>query len=218
MAKLLWDQEGTRQFEMGTDHGVLYKKDNTGAYGEGVAWNGLTAVTESPSGAEKTDFYADDIKYASMLSAEDFSATIEAYTYPEEFNECDGNYQLAPGAYAGQQSRRGFGFAYRTKIGNDATPLAGYKIHLVYGALASPSEKANTTINDSPEAITFSWEVTTTPVASEHLEKPAATLVLDSTEVAEAKMTAIEAILYGTEENEPRLPTIDEIYTLLNAA
>lgn len=226
MTKVIWDAAGTRQFETGTDRGVLYKKDATGAYGTGVAWSGLTAVTESPSGAEKTDFYADNIKYASILSAEDFGCTIEAYTYPDEFGECDGSAELATGVYAGQQARSGFGFTYRTKIGTDANPEAGYKLHIVYGALASPSEKAYTTINDSPEAITFSWEITTTPVQSTALAKPTALITINSLEVNNAKLAALEAILYGTDAGEggtpaatdPRLPSIDEIATLMTGA
>ena len=220
MAKLVWDADGTRFFEMGTDHGVLYKKTEAGTYGNGVAWNGLTAVTESPSGAEKTDFWADNGKYASMLSAEDFSATIEAYTYPDEFAECNGEKSIAKGVNAGQQARTGFGFSYRTKIGSDASSEAGYKLHLVYGCLASPSEKAYATVNDSPEAATMSWEVTTTPVSSTHLNKPTATLTFNSLECDAAKLAALEAILYGTSTavgTMPRLPLVDEVVTLMSA-
>lgn len=222
MPKLIWDAEGTRQFETGTDRGVLYKKDDSGAYTVGVAWNGLTAVTESPSGAEKTDLYADNIKYASMLSAEDFGGTIEAYTCPEEFYECDGSAEIAPGVYGGQQSRVGFGLSYRTLIGNDQNANAGYKLHLVYGAMASPSEKSYATVNDSPDAITLSWEMTTTPVQSVSLPKPTATLTIDSTVADKTKLAALEAILYGTDVKEgeataPRLPTIDEVAALMKA-
>lgn len=217
--KLVWDADGTRFFEMGTDHGVLYKKTEAGKYGDGVAWNGLTAVTESPSGAEKTDFWADNMKYASMLSAEDFSATIEAYTYPDEFAECNGEKAIAKGVYAGQQSRTGFGFSYRTKIGSDASAEAGYKLHLVYGCLASPSEKNYATVNDSPEATTMSWEVTTTPVTSTHTNKPTASLTFSSIECNSTKLAALEAILYGTDGESgtaPRLPTVDEVVTLMS--
>lgn len=226
MTKLLWDQDGERQFETGTRHGVLYPKKADGSYDVGVAWNGLTAVTESPSGAEETALYADDIKYGSLRSAEEFGATIEAYTYPDEFAECDGSAELAPGVYAGQQSRKAFGFAYRTNIGNDASTDAGYKLHIVYGATASPSEKAYTTINDSPEAITFSWELTTTPVNIGEGFKPTAIITIDSTTVTPEKLAALEAILYGTdagsggtpEATEPRLPLPAEIATLMKTA
>lgn len=223
MAKLVWDAEGARRFEMGTDRGVLYKKTAEGGYGPGVAWNGLTAVTESPSGAEKTDLYADNIKYASLLSAEDFGATIEAYTYPDEFAECDGSLEIAPGVYGGQQSRVGFGLSYRTLIGTDANANAGYKLHLVYGAMASPSEKSFATVNDSPEAVTLSWEMTTTPVQSKALPKPTAVITISSLEADPTKLAALEAILYGTEAasggeaTEPRLPSVDEVADLMKA-
>ena len=222
MTKLIWDAEGSRRFEMGTDRGVLYKKKTDGSYDIGVAWNGLTAVTESPSGAEKTDLYADNIKYASLLSAEDYGATIEAYTYPDEFAECDGSLEIAPGVYGGQQSRVGFGLSWRTLIGTDANANAGYKIHIVYGAMASPSEKAFATVNDSPEAVTLSWEMTTTPVQSGTLPKPTAVLTISSIEADPTKLAALEAILYGTDTKagdatDPRLPTVDEVAELMKA-
>lgn len=217
MPKLVWDNVGERFYETGVDHGVLYPQDNTGAYPTGVAWNGLTAVTESPSGAEATALYADNIKYLTMLSNEEFAATIEAYTYPEEWALCDGSAELASGVLVGQQSRSGFGLSYRTRIGNDIEGDAhGYKIHLIYGGKASPSEKGYQTVNDSPEAITFSWEISTAPVpVTDH--RPTASLTIDSTKVDTGKMRALEDILYGTEENAPRLPMPDEIVTLLAA-
>lgn len=214
MSKLVWDQVGERLYETGTKRGVLYPYA-TNAYGKGVAWNGLTAVTESPSGAEATAVYADDIKYLNLRSAEEFGATIEAYTYPDEFAECDGSAYIAPGIKIGQQKRKMFGFSYTTTIGNDTEgDDHGYKIHLVYGATASPSEKSYQTINDSPEAITFSWEVATTPVEVKGF-KPTATLEIDSTKVAADKLKALEDILYGTENAEPRLPLPDEVVTLV---
>lgn len=216
MAKLVWDGVGDKQYELGVDHGVLYPFSG-GTYQTGVAWNGLTAVTESPSGAEATDLYADNIKYGTMRSAEIFGATIEAYTYPEEFEQCDGSAELAPGVYIGQQDRSPFGFSYRTMIGNDADgDAAGYKLHLVYGATASPSEKARNTINDSPEATTFSWEITTTPVnVTGH--KATAHLIIDSTLVDAEVLSQVEALLYGTDEpsGNPKLPMPDEIIALL---
>lgn len=213
--KLTWDQTGERLYETGVQKGVLYPQTTGGAYGTGVAWNGLTAVTESPSGAEPTPLYADDIKYLNLMSAEEFGATIEAYTYPDEFAECDGSAFIATGVTIGQQSRKAFGLCYRTVLGNDVDNNDhGYKLHLIYGALAAPSEKAYATINDSPEAITFSWSVTTTPVAVEGF-KPTACVTIDSTKVNKDKLTALETILYGTEEAEPRLPLPDEIATLM---
>lgn len=214
MSKLVWDQVGERLYETGTKKGVLYPFESN-AYAKGVAWNGLTAVTESPSGAEATAIYADDIKYLNLRSAEEFGATIEAYTYPDEFAECDGSAYIAPGIKIGQQKRKMFGFSYTTTLGNDTEgDDHGYKIHLVYGATASPSEKSYQTINDSPEAITFSWEVATTPVEVKGF-KPTATLEIDSTKVAEDKLKALEGILYGTENSEPRLPLPDEVVTLV---
>lgn len=196
MSKIVWDQTGERLYETGVKNGVLYIPTN-GVYSKGVAWNGLTAVTESPSGAEATPLYADDIKYLNLVSAEEFGATIEAYTYPDEFAQCDGSAELTPGVTIGQQARSTFGLSYRTTVGNDVSGTDfGYKLHLIYGALAAPSEKAYATINDSPEAITFSWEVTTTPVNVTGL-KPTASLTIDSTKADAEKLSALEDILYG---------------------
>lgn len=215
MSKIVWDAIGEHTFETGVRNGVLYLKDAQGDYNTGVAWNGLTSVSESPEGAEATDLYADDIKYLTLMSAENFKATIEAYTYPVEFEECDGSATIANGVVIGQQSRKPFGLCYRTAIGNDTDGNEhGYKLHIVYGCQASPSEKQYSTINDSPEAITFSWEVNTTPVNVTG-KKPAATLIIDSTKADKAKLTALEAILYGSESTEPRLPLPDEIATLM---
>ena len=210
MSKLVWDQSGERFYETGVKNGVLYIP-TSGVYSKGVAWNGLTAVTESPSGAEATALYADDIKYLSLMSAEEFGATIEAYTYPEEFGECDGSASLAAGVSIGQQARKTFGLSYKTTIGNDVDGNEhGYKLHLIYGCLAAPSEKAYATINDSPEAITFSWEVTTTPVnVTGH--KPTACITIDSTKADPTKLAALEAKLYGSETVEASLPLPDEI-------
>ena len=217
MAKLIWDASGERFYETGVKNGVLYVQE-AGAYPKGVAWNGLTAVTESPSGAEATPLYADDIKYLNLMSNEEFGATIEAYTYPDEFMVCDGSAALVEGVYIGQQPRKAFGMCYRTVLGNDvASNDYGYKLHLIYGALAAPSEKAYTTINDSPEAITFSWEVTTTPVnVTGH--KPTASLVIDSTKVEAEKLAALEAVLYGSESEAARLPLPDEVLEIVNGA
>ena len=218
MSKIVWDAIGEHTFETGVRNGVLYLKDAEGAYSNGVAWNGLTSVSESPEGAEPTDLYADDIKYLTLMSAENFKATIEAYTYPVEFEECDGSATIAKGVVIGQQSRKPFGLCYRTAIGNDTDGNEhGYKLHIVYGCQASPSEKQYSTINDSPEAITFSWEVSTTPVNVTG-KKPTATLIIDSTKADKAKLTALEAILYGAESTEPRLPLPDEIATLMTTA
>lgn len=215
MSKIVWDAIGEHTFETGVRNGVLYLKDTDGAYNTGVAWNGLTSVSESPEGAEPTDLYADDIKYITLMSAENFKATIEAYTYPVEFEECDGSATIANGVVIGQQTRKPFGLCYRTAIGNDTDGNEhGYKLHIVYGCQASPSEKQYSTINDSPDAITFSWEVNTTPVNVTG-KKPAATLIIDSTKADKAKLTALEAILYGSEQQEPRLPLPDEIATLM---
>lgn len=216
MAKLVWDKSGERYYETGVSNGVLYVADAQGTYPNGVAWNGLTAVTESPSGAEATPLYADNIKYLNLMSAEEFGATIEAYTYPDEFMECDGSASLTTGVYIGQQSRKTFGMCYRTVVGNDINNDLGYKLHLIYGAMASPSEKAYATINDSPEAITFSWEVTTTPVEVTGF-KPTASITIDSTKVDAGKLAALEAVLYGGEEAEARLPLPDEVKTLMTA-
>lgn len=215
MSKLVWDEAGKRFYETGVNKGVLYTLSAEGAYSKGVVWNGLTAVTESPSGAEATPLYADNIKYLNLLSAEEFGATIEAYTYPDEFAACNGEAELGKGVAIGQQKRATFGMAYQTKIGNDLDSEAGYKIHLIYGAVASPSEKAYNTINDSPEAITFSWEVTTTPVEVTGY-KPTATIVIDSTKVDADKLAQIEAILYGSDEVEARLPLPNEINSIIN--
>ena len=218
MSKIVWDQTGERLYETGVKYGVLYPMSDDGKYNLGVAWNGLTAVTESPSGAEATPLYADDIKYLNLVSAEELGGTIEAYTYPDEFAQCDGSATLVAGVMIGQQARKTFGLCYRTTIGNDVSNNDyGYKLHLVYGALAAPSEKAYATINDSPEAITFSWEFSTTPVnVTGH--KPTASITIDSTKCDKAKLEALEAILYGSEEEEPRLPLPDEIKTLMTAA
>ena len=214
---LVWDQVGTKQYETGVDHGVLYPWDSTKqtpGYGDGVAWSGLTGVTESPSGAEPNKIYADNIEYLNLISAEEFGATIEAYSYPDEFAECDGSAQLVEGVTIGQQPRKMFGFSYRTKIGNDISDEAGYKIHLIYGAKAAPSERAYATVNDSPEAITFSWELSTTPVAVTGF-KPTAHVEIDSTKTDASKLAAFEAILYGSGTAAARLPLPDEVKTLL---
>ena len=212
---LVWDQTGEKFYETGVKNGVLYVQHTDGTYPKGVAWNGLTAVTESPSGAEKTALYADDTKYLNMMSAEEFGATIEAYTYPDEFAQCDGSAEIAEGATIGQQARKAFGMAYKTTLGNDVSNNDyGYKLHIIYGALASPSEKGYSTINDSPEAITFSWEVTTTPVNVTG-KKPTASLVIDSTKANPEKLTALEKILFGSTEAAARLPLPDEIATLM---
>lgn len=217
MSKLVWDQTGERLYETGVKQGVLYVQGTGGTYPKGVAWNGLTAVTESPSGAEPTALYADDIKYLNLMSNEEFGATIEAYTYPEEFEQCDGSASLVAGVSIGQQPRKTFGMSYVTTLGNDIEGNAyGYKLHLIYGALAAPSEKAYATINDSPEAITFSWEVSTTPVEVKG-HKPTASITIDSTKVDREKLTALEAILYGDENVEARLPLPNEIAELMGA-
>ena len=211
MAKLVWDESGKRVYETGVRNGVLYVQGESGSYEKGVAWNGLTAVTESPSGAEPTALYADDIKYLELFSAEEFGATIEAYTYPEEFEACDGSASLRTGVTIGQQDRKAFGICYRTVVGNDVKGNEhGYKLHLVYGAKAKPSEKAYATVNDSPEAVTFSWEVTTTPVNVAGF-KPTASVTIDSTKIQPDKLKAIEDKLYGTQDQEPTLLLPDEI-------
>lgn len=215
MAKLTWDDTGKRLYETGVKQGVLYPIQTGGVYSKGVAWNGLTAVTESPSGAEATALYADDIKYLSLYSAEEFGATIEAYTYPDEFMECDGSATLVEGVTVGQQDRKTFGLCYKTTVGNDVDGAShGYKLHLIYGAMASPSEKAYATINDSPEAITFSWEVTTTPVNVTGM-KPTASITIDSTKADPTCLAALEEALYGGAEAEARLPLPDEVKTLM---
>lgn len=211
---IVWDSTGERLYETGVKKGVLYPQDTTGKYPKGVAWNGLTAVTESPSGAEPSPLYADDIKYLNLMSAEEFGATIEAYTYPDEFAECDGSAELNPGVTIGQQKRKTFGMSYVTTLGNDVQGNDyGYKLHIIYGALAAPSEKGYATINDSPEAITFSWEVSTTPVNVAGFA-PTASITIDSTKIDAEKLKALEAILYGSEAADPRLPLPDEIAEL----
>lgn len=216
--RLTWDDAGKRLYETGVKQGVLYPQDDNGAYPKGVAWNGLTAVTESPEGAEPTPLYADDIKYLNLLSTEEFKATVEAYTYPDEFAECDGSGSLVEGVTIGQQDRKTFGLSYRTSLGNDFKGNEyGYKLHIVYGCLAAPSEKAYATVNDSPEAITFSWEVSTTPVNVTGF-KPTASLVLDSVKLGAAKMKAIEDVLYGSSAAEARLPLPDEIKSIIESA
>ena len=215
MSKLVWDKTGERLYETGVDHGVLYPVQAGGVYNKGVAWNGLISVTESPSGAEASPIYADNIKYLNLMSTEEFGATVEAYMYPDEFAECDGSAEIAKGVNIGQQNRKTFGLCYRTVIGNDVDSNGhGYKLHMIYGALAAPSEKGYQTINDSPEAITFSWELSTTPVNVEGF-KPTASLTIDSTKADPTKLAALEKILYGDTDIEPRLPLPDEIATLM---
>ena len=218
MAKLVWDEAAERIYETGVDHGVLYVM-NSGTYGTGIAWNGLTAVTESPSGAEETALYADNIKYLALRSAEEFGATIEAYMYPDEFAECDGPAELSTGVYVGQQDRKTFGLSYRTLIGNQSEGQNyGYKLHLIYGATASPSEKNYASVNDSPEAVTFSWEVTTTPVNVTGL-KPTACITIDSTKADPTCLAALETKLYGNDSTgTPTLPLPDEVKTLMTPA
>ena len=225
MAKIVWDKTGDHFYETGVKNCVLYIPTE-GVYSKGVAWNGITAITESPSGAEATALYADDIKYLNLYSVEEFGATIEAYTYPDEFAECDGSAELVAGVKIGQQARKPFGLCYRTTIGNDTDGNDhGYKLHIIYGAMASPSEKSYNTINDSPEAVTFSWELTTTPVNVTGA-KPTASITIDSTKVDKQKLAALEEVLYGKDGTgsdhtgavEPRLPLPDEIKTIMSAA
>ena len=216
MAKLVWDEVGSRFFETGVKNGVLFVQNDEGGYNTGVVWNGLTAVTESPSGAEETPLYADDIKYVVFYSNEEFGATVEAYTYPEEFEQCDGSASLGKGVSVGQQARRSFGLVYKTAVGNDIQGQDfGYKIHIIYGCKAAPSEKAFATVNDSPEAVTFSWEISTVPVNVEGL-KPTATVVIDSTKCDAEHLAAIEAKLFGTDDEESTLLLPDEIKALMN--
>ena len=222
MAAIVWDKSGERLYETGVDHGVLYPYNSgTSKYDNGVAWNGLTGVTESPSGAEATALYADNIKYLNLMSAEEFGCTIEAYTYPDEFMACDGSKPLTDGVTIGQQDRQTFGFCYRTILGNDTdSNNHGYKLHLIYGCLASPSEKAYATVNDSPEAITFSWEVSTTPVNVTGF-KPTASLTVDSTTTDPEGLAALEKALYGSDGGSPAtpyLPLPDEVLTLITSA
>ena len=215
MARLIWDEVGQRFFETGVKNGVLYVQDNDGSYKNGVVWNGLTAVTESPSGAEETPLYADDVKYLTLRSAEQFGATIEAYTYPEEFEQCDGSASIAAGVTIGQQARRAFGLCYRTSVGNDIQGQNySYKIHLIYGCTVAPSEKSYSTINDNPEAITFSWELSTVPVPVDGFS-PTASLVIDASKVDEEKMQLLENALFGDDQNEAKLLLPNEIMELM---
>lgn len=222
MAVLKWDQPGDRKYETGVDRGVLFVQEANGTYGKGVAWNGLTGVTETPSGAEETKLYADNMKYLSLRSAEEFGGTIEAYTYPDKWQACDGSASIADGVHVGQQSRRAFGLSYRTNVGNDVELSDhGYKLHLVYGATVSPSERAYATINDSPEAITFSWEFTTTPIEIPETVgnfKPTAILTVDTTELKNGKnntaLKALEALLYGTVNEDASLPLPEDVFDL----
>lgn len=216
--RLVWDKTGERTYETGVDHGVLYPIQAGGVYTKGVPWNGLTAVTESPSGAEATAIWADNIKYLNLISVEEFGATVEAYMYPDEFAECDGSKEIAPGVFIGQQARKMFGMAYRTLLGNDTESTEyGYKLHLIYGATASPSERNYATVNDSPEAMALSWELTTVPVEVTGC-KPTASMTIDSTKVDPEKLAALEAILFGSEDTEARLPLPDEIVALIGEA
>lgn len=217
MAKLVWDQTGERLYETGVDRGVVYPQEG-GAYPKGAAWNGLTGVTLTPSGAEATPLYANNNKYLNLMSVEELGGTIEAYTYPDEFAACDGSAELVAGVRIGQQRRKAFGFCFRTMIGNDTDGTAhGYKLHLIYGALAAPTEQSNATINDSPEAKTMSWEFSTTPVAVEGFE-PTSSIEIDSTTVTAEKLAALEAILYGTEDQEAYLPLPAEVVTIMGEA
>jgi hypothetical protein len=223
VTRVAWDQTGERVYETGVDRGVLYLPNNVGAYTDGYAWNGLVSVTESPSGAESNKQYADNRVYLNLLSAEEFNATIEAFTYPDEFGQCDGTASPIPGVKFGQQSRKTFGLAYRTRVGNDLEGTDhGYKLHLIYGALAAPSEKGYTTINDSPEAITFSWEVSTTPVEVGTVNgvnyKPLASIEIDSTKVAADRLEDLEDLLYGTAGADPSLPTPAEVYAMFSGS
>lgn len=217
MAKLVFDAEGQRFYENGVSKGVLFTKKDDGTYDKGVVWNGLTAVNENPTGGEPSDIYADNIKYLTLMSVENFEGSIEAYTYPDEFAECDGSKEVATGVYVGQQKRRAFAMCYRSEIGNDVTSELGYKLHFVYGALASPSEKNHETINDNPEAATFSWDITTTPiVVNAQGVKPTAHLTIDSTKVTAEKMQAIEDAIYGTTLTDSKLLTPDDIIAIMN--
>lgn len=217
MAMIKWDEDTKRFYETGTSHGVLYLKNDDGSYGTGVPWNGLTAVGEKPSGADETELFADDVKYGSLRAAEKFGASIEAYTYPEEFEECDGSHTFIPGVTIGQQPRKAFGFTYRTVVGNDVSTEAGFKLHIIYNATASPSEKSYKTISDSPEAITFSWEVATTPTEANIDGKSfkSATFIVDTTKLAEgvndANLKTLMDKLYGTDDTEPQLPSLEEV-------
>lgn len=215
MAKLEWDKTGERLYETGVSHGVIYPQDTSGKYPKGAAWNGLTAVTESPSGAEPSPLYANNAKYLNLMSVEEFGFSIEAYTYPDEFAECNGEKELAPGVKIGQQKRKTFGMSYRTILGNDTDGDAhGYKLHLVYGALAAPSEMAHNTVNDSPEAATMSWECSTTPVAVAGFQ-PTSHIIIDSTTVTKDKLEALEKKLYGDVSGEASLPLPDEVAQII---
>lgn len=218
MAKIEWDKSGERLYETGVDRGVLYPVQEDGTYSKGAPWNGLTSVSENPSGAEASPIFADNIKYLNLVSAEEFGLTVEAYTYPEEFAACNGETAAVTGVYLGQQTRKVFGMAYRTLLGNDLLGTEfGYKIHLIYGCQAAPSEKGYTTVNDSPEAMTLSWEINTTPVNVTGF-KPTACITIDSTKVAPEKLAALEAVLYGDESTEAKLPMPDEVVALIGEA
>lgn len=218
MSKIIWDAVGEKIWETGVDHGVLYTPTAYGVYGGGVAWNGLVSVTEKPTGAEANNQYADNIKYLTIYSSEDFEGTIEAFTYPDEFAECDGQKFIADGVSVGQQARKPFGFAYRSVLGNDTEGQEyGYKLHLVYGCMVTPSERAYETMNDSPEAMTLSWDFTTIPVPVTGM-RPTAHICINSTKVDADKLAALEAVMYGTEADDPRLPSPDEVHTLIGSA
>lgn len=222
MTRIQWDQTGERRYETGVDHGVLYERDEAGEYSTGVPWNGLTTVTESPTGAESNPQYADNIKYLDLRSAEQWAGTIEALTYPDEFEKYEGNASPTPGLTVGQQSRKAFGFSYRTKIGSDTDSNAGYKIHLVYGATAAPSEKAHATVSDSPEAVSFSWEITTNPVSVGTIGgveyTPTSTLTLDSTKLDPTRLATIEDQLYGTVSTDPSMPLPEDVIATLSGS
>ena len=215
MARLIWDEVGQRFFETGVKNGVIYVQNNDGSYANGVVWNGLTAITESPSGAEETPLYADDVKYLTLRSAEEFGATIEAFTYPEEFEQCDGSALIADGVTIGQQARKAFGLCYRTAVGNDIQGQEfSYKLHIIYGCTVAPSEKSYSTINDNPEAITFSWELSTVPVPVDGF-KPTASLVIDANKVDAGKLQLLENALFGDAENEAKLLLPNQIMELM---
>lgn len=228
MAKLSWDDDTKRYYETGTSQGVLYVKKDDGTYDKGVAWNGLTAFSESPSGAEETELYANDKKYGSLRSAEKFGGTLEAYTYPEAFEQCDGSLEVATGVTIGQQARKSFGFTYKTVVGNDVSTDYGYKLHIIWNASVSPSEKAYASINDSPEAITFSWELAATPteVTINDVKKYTASMVIDTTKLEDgkenAKLKTLENMLYGTDASgsdqgsDPTLPTPNQVITTMS--
>lgn len=217
--KLIWDNVGERIYETGVKNGVLYPIDEAGEYSKGVAWNGLTKVSESPSGAESTDLYANDSKYLSLLSAEKYAATISAYTFPDEFAECDGSAEITAGVRVGQQERKTFAFCYRTVLGNDVKGDAyGYKLHMVYGCKASPSSKEHTSVNESPEAVEMSWEINSTPVSVEGVSKPVYTIEIDSTKVKKENLEALEKIIYGSDEADARLPLPAEVFEIMKNA